>query len=353
MKKKARKIILISLLSLATAFVSLNIIFSLTGGRFSITLPVEHKSEFSEEITSHFPGRLYVSGNRIVDTNGNVILLKGLMPPDPARLMLDGEFNREFFADMASIGANVIRIPVHPENWLHDQVYLWRYLDPVVAWAGDSNIYVIIDWHYIGNVVTGAGPQMPDIEINSKDLTLQFWQLTARYFRNAPNVIFEIFNEPQSIEAEVWHSSATEIIQAIRAQGADQLVIVGGIDYGKDLSWVAELPIDDSNVAYSSHIYPAHSSSSWRHWFGNVSEKYPVVITEWGFMDDSTDSSQAHLVGDQVTYGDPLLTYLWERNMGWVACWFDDKWAPPMFTEDRMSYTKFGEFVLQQLNDEH
>jgi hypothetical protein len=179
---------------------------------------------------------------------------------------------------------------------------------------------------------------------------LEFWRLTAHYFRNAPNVIFEIFNEPQSIEPEEWRGNATQIIQAIRAQGADQLVIVGGIDYGKDLSWVMQHPIDDENIAYASHIYPAHPRSSWGHWFGTVAEKYPVVITEWGFMDDSKDPSQAYLVGDQIRYGDPFVTYLKEHNIGWVACWYDDEWAPPMFSEGRTSYTQYGEFIIQQLN---
>lgn len=353
MKKKTHKIILISLLIIMTVCIVLAIIFSPTGGRFSITLPVEHKSEFTDDISSDYPSRLHVRGNRIEDTNDNDVMLKGLMPPDPAKLRLDGEFNQEFFAEMASTGANVIRIPVHPENWVHDPDYLWRYLDPIVTWAGKLNVYVIIDWHYIGNVVTGAGPQMPDIEANSNDLTLQFWQLTAQYFRNAPNVIFEIFNEPQSIGAEEWRSSATEIIQVIREQGADQLVIVGGIDYGKDLSWVIADPIDDSNVAYASHIYPGHASNSWQPWFGKIAEKFPVVITEWGWMDESTDSSQAHLVGDQDSYGEPFLEYLRERNIGWVACWYDDQWAPPMFGNHRKSYTPYGEFVIQQLSEAH
>jgi aryl-phospho-beta-D-glucosidase BglC (GH1 family) len=350
--KKTLKIIMIAGLSLTGVCILLSIVLSLSGGRFSITLPVEHKSVFAFDRTSQFPGRLYARGNRIVDANGRTVLLRGLMPPDPARLRLDGVFNQKFFAEMSTTGANVFRIPVHPENWVRDRDYLWRYLDPIVAWAGDSNIYVIIDWHYIGNVATGAGPEMPDIEPNPKDLTMEFWRSTAQYFRNVPNVIFEIFNEPQSIGAEEWHSNATDIIRAIREQGADQLVIVGGIDYGKDLSWVMDQPIPDENIAYASHIYPAHSSSSWGYWFGTVAEKYPVMITEWGFMEENGNSAQSYLAGDQITYGSPFLSYLSDRNIGWIACWYDDQWSPPMFTEGRKSYTRYGEFVMQQLKEE-
>ena len=349
--KKTRKSLVMVVLGIAGVCLVLSILLRLTGGRFSITLPVEHKSDFSYDSTSNFPAKLYARGNRLVDAQGKNILLKGLMPPDPARLRLDGQFDQEFFAKMAITGANVIRIPVHPENWIHDQDYLWRYLDPIVTWAGDANMYVIIDWHYIGNVATGAGPEMPDIDRKPRDLTLEFWRLTARYFRKVPNVIFEIFNEPQSIGAKEWRSNATDIIQAIRQEGADQLVIVGGIDYGKDLSWVMENPIEDKNLAYASHIYPAHASSSWPHWFGDVAEKYPIVITEWGFMDENRNSTQSYLAGDQISYGDPLLSYLKDRNIGWVACWYDDQWLPPMFTQGRKSYTHYGAFVMQQLKE--
>ena len=177
-------------------------------------------------------------------------------------------------------------------------------------------MYVVIDWHYIGNIATGAGEQMPDIGTSPKDLTVEFWQLTAKYFHNTPNVIFEVFNEPESIEAEVWRGSAAEIVQLIREQGANQVIIVGGIDFGRDLSWVIEDPIPGENIAYASHIYPIHSSSEWDHWFGDVAKKYPVLITEWGFMDENRSAGPQYLAGDEMTYGKPLLEYLDARGIG-------------------------------------
>ena len=104
---------------------------------------------------------------------------------------------------------------MRPENWVRDKDYLWRYLDPLVGWAGELCLYVIIDWHYIGNVETGAGAQMPDTPQQPKELTLAFWRLVASYFRDAPHVLFEVFNEPAAISALDWRRSASEIVQAI------------------------------------------------------------------------------------------------------------------------------------------
>jgi len=320
-------------------------------GHLSFMLPVEHNIEFTDDKTEQFPLQLKVNGNQIFDGDGKAIILQGVMPPDPAVLNRRGNFNREFFESIQKTKANVIRIPVHPEEWVKDEDYLWRYLFPIVTWAGEMNMYVIIDWHYIGNVATGTGSQMPDIEIAPKELTIEFWKLMATYFRDAPNVIFEIFNEPESIGVEEWRSNATEIIQIIRDQKAEQLIIVGGIDFGRDLSWVIENPIIDENIAYASHIYPIHSSDMWQYWFGEVAEKYPVLITEWGFMDENRDAAPDYLIGSESSYGQPFMEYLDARGIGWVGCWYDDNWIPNMFTRDWKAYTLNGNFILRELEN--
>ncbi len=348
---KRRKVFLWAVSILFSAFVLINIGLFLSGGRLSIKLPIPHKEEYEADNIDKFPPRLSVRDNLILDPATKPVQLYGLMPPDPDRLAKKGRFHRQLFDELKKAAANVIRVPVNIEQWVRDEDYLWRNLDPSVTWAGEAGLYIIIDWHYIGNIVTGEGPQMPDIEEQPMELTLKFWRMTAHYFRNVPHVIFEIFNEPQAISARDWQSSATQIIQAIREQGADNLVIVGGIDYGKDLSWVLESPIADQNIAYSSHIYPSHSSTSWQTYFGEVSEKYPVIMTEWGFMDRSTDASNAYLVGNADNYGKPLLSYLYQHQIGWIACWYDDEWLPPMFQEGWKDDTEYGKFVRVALQE--
>ncbi|MEN6524249.1 MAG: glycoside hydrolase family 5 protein, partial [Anaerolineaceae bacterium] len=330
MMKKKEKVITISVSGVILICVILYFVAS-HFGKFSIRLPIEHTSRFTDIKIEQFPSPVTVNENHILNADGQTIIFKGVMIPDPAVLNERDKFNLEFFKGIQAINANVIRVPVHPEEWIKDEDYLWRYLAPIVSWAGEMNMYVIIDWHFIGNIATGAGLQMPDIKPEPKELTMEFWQLMASFFQDSPNVIFEIFNEPQSIGALEWQANATEIVQAIRKQGAKQMIIVGGIDYGKDLSWVVENPIKAENIAYASHIYPSHSSYSYDDWFGTVAAKYPVLITEWGFMDENRKEGPSYLSGDEESYGKPFLKYLDDRDIGWVACWYDDEWLPPMF----------------------
>jgi endoglucanase len=43
------------------------------------------------------------------------------------------------------------------------------------------------------------------------------------------------------------------------------------------------------------------------------------------------------------------MAYLSVHQMGWIACWYDDAWEPPMFTPGMQTPTHYGAFVLQQL----
>lgn len=318
-------------------------------GHFSLSLPVEQTDQFIHAGMDQFPSPLAASGNQLVDERGEVVRLRGIMAPDPAVLDERGSFNREYYARIAATGVNVIRVPVHPPYWVEHEDYLWRYLDPIVGWAGELGMYMIIDWHYIGNLATGAGSEMPDLAVPPMELSLNFWNTVAAHYQDTPHVIFEVFNEPQSITSDVWRDSAQQLVETIRALGAEQLVIVGGIDYSRDLSWVMAGPINDQNVAYTSHIYPSHPAASWDMWFGEVSTQYPVLMTEWGFMDENYDPDVPYLSGSEAAYGAPLMSYLDSHGIGWVACWWDDDWAPQMFAEGMQTYTNYGEFVIQQL----
>ncbi len=319
-------------------------------GRLTVTLPVKHRPRFSAD-TAGYPVPLKVSGNRLVDAAGEPVLLRGLMAPDPARLAEKSKFEPSFYDGMAATGANVIRIPIHPERWERDPDYLWRYLDPLVAWNSENGVYTILDLHFIGNVETGGGDQMPDIQQPSKQFTLAFWQQVAGYFKDTPNVIFEIFNEPQSISPADWRRNAQEIVTVIRGTGAAQLILVGGVDYAKNLSWVLEQPVAGENIAYTTHIFPAHSQASWDTWFGETASQYPVLLTEWGWIESATSSAD-YLVGSQKAYGEMLIDYLTQRNMSWVACWYDDEWLPPMFEKGMKQMTPWGRFVSQQFSSE-
>jgi aryl-phospho-beta-D-glucosidase BglC (GH1 family) len=342
-------IIIVFFFIIIITIVILTAVFSENG---KILLPVKHKEVFVPDNNTNYPLSVKVKENRIINSNGKSIIFKGLMPADPSRLHNINKFNKKFFEKIKRTGANIIRIPVHPESWVNDEDYLWRYLDPIVEWAGELNMYVIIDWHYIGNISNGEGQNMPDIDIPPRKLTSSFWNKISNYFKDAQHVLFEIYNEPADISKNEWIKVANEIISTIRSNGANQIIIVGGVQYGKNISWARENKIKDNNIVYASHIYPAHKENTWDYYFGKISKIYPVLITEWGFIDDNNKrTNKYYLKGNSEDYGEPLVKYLQEHNIGWIACWYDNKWEPKIFKEDFNHLTNYGAFIINHLNN--
>ena len=96
-----------------------------------------------------------VKGNKFMTAEGKVIVFRGLDASDPDKLSKDGHWNKEYFEMAKSWGANIIRFPVHPVPWRDrgKEEYI-KLLDLGVQWATEVGLYVIIDWHSIGNLRT-------------------------------------------------------------------------------------------------------------------------------------------------------------------------------------------------------
>ena len=72
-------------------------------------------------------------------------------------------------------------------------------------------------------------------------------------------------------------------------------------------------------------------------------------MTEWGYIAQDEPAAQRYLIGARETYAVPMLTVMREKKIGWIACWYDDGWEPPMLRKDGEGWTDWGEFVLDAL----
>lgn len=349
------KVIFIPIATLLVLFILTNvlILFSANG---QLLYPVKHTTEkFVSQNISIFPKALYINGSKILNIYDDEVKLRGIMFPDPAKLRSRNKLSKNLFENLIlnikEAGANVIRVPVQPDYWDSDKDYIWRNLSPIVEIAGKLGMYVIIDWHCIGNIDTGKGNGMPNNK-NTKTMTYEFWESVSKYFSNTPNVIFEIFNEPQDIIANDWRENAIEIIKKIRDLDVNNLIIVGSPEFSSNLSWINENHIQSNNILYSVHIFQSHSCYKWDSLFGQVSNSYPILVTEWGYMDENRNQTkQSYLIGDEESFGKPFIEYLEKHNIGWIACWYDYEWEPPMFNQDKETLTNWGQFVIAQLKN--
>ena len=109
-------------------------------------------SKQAEEQTSSM-SRISVSGNHFVNAQGDSIVFRGLCCSDPVKLYNDSMWNERYFDEMAQWGANIVRFAIHP-SWLNEMGWerAFELYDQGIEWARERELYVIIDWHSIGNL---------------------------------------------------------------------------------------------------------------------------------------------------------------------------------------------------------
>ena len=140
--------------------------------------------------------KISVQGNSFVNSEGDAIVFRGLDTSDPDKLEKEGHWDIHYFQEMKDWGATITRFPVHPKAWRErgKENYL-KLLDDGVKWASEVGLYVIIDWHSIGNLRENKF-FMPMYETSLEE-TQEFWRLMAsKYKDNTTVAFFELFNEP-------------------------------------------------------------------------------------------------------------------------------------------------------------
>ena len=79
--------------------------------------------------------------------------LKGIAPVILINSYMPVIGTKEYFDQLRIWGANIVRFPVHPQAWRkHGKANYLTLLDQGIQYAKEAGLYVIIDWHSIGNL---------------------------------------------------------------------------------------------------------------------------------------------------------------------------------------------------------
>lgn len=312
---------------------------------------INHIKPFLQDPSIKKLSTIKVKGNSFVDESGKTIVFKGLSISDPDKIVKDGRWSKKHFEVIKSWGANLIRIPVIPisvhQRGIEEYV---RILDEAVTWCTELGIYVIIDWHSIGNLQMEVLAH--DMMNTTKKETFNFWATISEHYNGVPTVAFyEIFNEPTlnggkygACSWEEWKLLCEQMIDIIYAHDKETIPLVAGFNWAYDLTPVRNKPIEREGIAYVVHPYPGKRQiprePQWEQDFGFVADKYPLIATEIGFMKESEDKT---LLDDGI-YGPSLMNYFNKKGISWVVWVFDPVWVPEMIQSWNYEPTAQGEF---------
>ena len=302
-----------------------------------------------------------VKGNKFVTADGKPIVFRGLNTSDPDKLEKEGRWDERHFEEMKNWGANIVRFPVHPRAWgsRGEEEYL-KLLDKGVAMAEEQGMYVIIDWHSIGNLKNEMY-QSEGYETTLKE-TFEFWRTMSEHFKgNTTVAFFELYNEPTvmkgklgSLSWEQWKKIMEEMILIIRSNGSTAVPLVAGFNWAYDLTEVAKNPIDAEGIGYVSHPYPQKREKPWEpKWtedWGYVADKYPLILTEMGFSGADDRGAHVPVISDE-SYGDAITAYTDSRGISYVVWVFDPHWSPMLFSDWEYTPTRQGRYFKKAMQD--
>ncbi len=297
--------------------------------------------------------------NHLVDQDGRTVVLRGADTSGTEyacvseNSIFDGtrEASARSIQAMRSWRFNAARVQLNESCWLGVQGVKLAYSGPAYRQAIEryvealnaAGMYVIVDMQFSSTggtrKATGQLP-MPD-----ERYAPAFWTSVAGAFKDNPSVIFDLYNEPypnhNTDSANSWKcvldgsaggtckglkyqaAGMQQLLDAVRATGAKNVVMVGGPQYAGDLDhWLEYEPVDPlDQLAASIHIYwdtpaqpdysPCYLSSCWTGVLAPLSRRVPIVVGEFGELD----------CGD--TLYPPFLDFADQHGISYLAwAWF-------------------------------
>ena len=239
-------------------------------------------------------GQLSVQGTQLVDKNNTPIVLRGMclgwhsMWPrfynEKAVNWLKKDFN-----------CNIIRaamgIELGEKSYIKDAQFSKDKIETVVKAAIKSDIYVIIDWH--------------SHNVNLNEAKVFFAEISKKYAKY-PNIIYEVFNEPDNESWSEVKTYAEEIIKVIRENDPNNVILVGCPHWDQDIDLPAADPIKGyNNIMYTMHFYAAtHGKELRDRTDAAIKSGLPVFVSESAGMEASGDG--------------PLNLQAWQEYIDWM-----------------------------------
>lgn len=240
------------------------------------------------ESTVHTPrpsvnGKLHVEGTSLADEKGQTVQLRGVSTHG---LTWFSDFlSNDLFSEVSKDwDCDLIRLAMYASVYdSKDREESYNLMKKGINLAINNDMYVIVDWHMLekGNPVE---------ELNS---ATEFFERISAEYKNSPNLIFEICNEPNG--PANWSDVAyyaDQVIPIIRKNNPDAVIIVGTPEYGRNLGDPVLRPLNHGNIAYSLHFYAASHKEGLREELASaLAQGLPVFISECGISEESGDGT--------------------------------------------------------------
>lgn len=261
-----------------------------------------------------YNGFLKVNNGKLVNQYNQQIQLKGISTHG---IQWYGDLmnynNMSYLKENWNI--NVVRIAMYTEEngYISNKETIFNKATQIIENAISLDLYVVIDWHTLSD-------NDPNIH---KQEAKEFFDTISSIYKNTPNLIYEICNEPNGVEVS-WNNHikpyAEEIIPVIRQNSPNSVIIVGTPNWCKNLEKAIDNKLEYKNILYSCHFYSGSHKEEITNQIEKASQSgLPIIVSEWGTSDASGDGK----VYEQETR--ELINLLNKNNISWINWSFSNK----------------------------
>lgn len=282
----------------------------LEGYQCNYTLTGQTKELQYEDTPYGKHGALHVDGLQVKDKNNQPFTLRGASTH--GMHWGDGEtfLNKTAFQNLRDEwGVNMVRLVSYVTQGGYTQGSkdkLDKHIQEGVSNLTDLGMYAIIDWH-----VHAENPN------DTKSQAIEFFDTYSKMYKDQSNIIYEICNEPTGTPWNQIRPYAVDVVNTIRANDPDAIIVVGTNTWSQDVDEVATNggKIDDPNVMYTIHFYSGSHGESLREKVRTALKAgTPVFCTEFGVCDASGNG------GFDLEEADRWIDFFEENGISY-CCW--------------------------------
>ena len=176
-------------------------------------------------------------------------------------------FKKSDLKQLADMGFDHIRLPVDEKEIFDTNMEFVpatrQLVHDAIAWCKEYNMRLVLDLHILrshyfnddkNSIILWKDPA-------EQDKLVAMWdKLSQEYGHYSNNMLaYELLNEANAPNAEVWNKLAARIIAKIREREPDRYLILGGINHNSaDALSSLEVPQDDKKLLLAFHFYSPH-----------------------------------------------------------------------------------------------
>lgn len=263
-----------------------------------------------------------VSGNKILDTDGDEVKLRGVNKMS----VFDDEDPRgnAYFPQIAMSKSNTVRIvwAINDDNGPTDV----NDLDALITNCRNNKMLPMIELHDATGDL-GKVPQLVDYWVRN--------DVRAVIFKHSANLLLNIANEAgdDGVTTQQWVNTYTSAVQRLRNAGIRVPLVIDAPDFGKNLEIIVaganQLLAVDPNLIFSVHPYWPKNDGGGAGFIETQFEAarlkgFALIIGEfsrWGAFNG--DKSICEAPGGECDYN-AIMTKASDKGFGWYA-W---EWGP-------------------------